>query len=95
MKSFRLLLIALFLAVQVFSTLHMAHHGYAKHEHHGQVCAAYYYSEQAKSADVPAAILLPTPVFMETAPKGFLPAFLAWRGYEGARPRAPPAFLLS
>jgi hypothetical protein len=93
-KPFRFLLVALFLGMQMFSLLHMAHHGFAKHEHQGQICSAWYFSEQSKSADVPVLAVAPAPVFAKIGPKTFLPAFLIRSAFEGARSRAPPAFLL-
>src|SRR5687767_12963928 len=94
-RQFGFLLVALFFGMQVLSLLHMAGHGFQKHQHHGQLCDIYLYSEQAKSVDTASPILLSEPSFTEVRLPSLTPVFLSKEIFKGAAPRAPPAFSFS
>jgi hypothetical protein len=91
-RKLSLFLIVSFLSVQMFSTLHMAGHGFEKHEHNGQVCNVYLHCEHSKLGAPPAAAVLPMPehfTFTVLLPK--LP-LIGLVSYDTSLARAPPLF---
>ena len=88
-------LTALFLAAQILSLLHMAEHGFEKHEHDGQICGVYLHSEHTKNADAAKPAIVPTIVFTEASLHFFSPVLLSKDILSGVSTRGPPTFILS
>ncbi|MDG1287444.1 MAG: hypothetical protein P8P30_07745 [Rickettsiales bacterium] len=89
-KKLSLFLILSFLAVQVFSTLHMVDYGLEKHEHNGQICDIYLHFEQSKSSTPAAQVSLALASY--TSFVVILPevSVIQLQRYPAASPRAPP-----
>lgn len=94
-KKFFYILIAVFLAVQTFSVLHMAEHGYKKHEHHGHLCSVVSFSEQNYSTDLPPAVVVPLPIASAVVFSLFAIFSVSEEDAGDTWPRAPPVFSLS
>jgi len=90
-KKFFYILVAVFLAVQTFSVLHMAEHGYKKHEHHGHLCSVFTYNEQNNFIELPPAVALPLPIAVAVVLSAFVDSSVIEEGAENTWPRAPPA----
>jgi hypothetical protein len=91
-KKLGLLIALLFLSVQVFSTLHMAEHGFAEHKHNGHICDIYLHCEHAKYSTPGAAISLQPPqhvTFTIALPEL---TFARSEAHSASSPRAPPVF---
>jgi len=91
-RKLGIFLIISFLGMQMFSTLHMAEHGFDEHEHNGHVCQIYLHCEHSKYSTSGAAITLQTPeyfIFTITLPELL---FVRSQSYGVASPRAPPLF---
>lgn len=87
------LLIALFLAAQMLSLLHLAAHGFEKHEHNGQTCEVCLHNEQTQYADAATPAVLPTLVLAEIRRCIFASVLLNKGILGGVSTRGPPAFL--
>lgn len=94
-RNFGLILAVMFLAMQVFSLLHMAGHGFAKHMHNGHLCEICIIGEQKNIAGtVPQYVIEPLDYILT---KNFLfqaTIYLVKKEVVAA-PRAPPVILLS
>lgn len=53
-KKLLFIFIALFLSIQIYSSMHMAQHGFEEHKHHGYICNIYLSYQSHKFADIPA-----------------------------------------
>lgn len=51
LKKLSFILIFSLLAVQTLSPLHMAQHGFDKHEHNGKLCDIYFHSKHQQYTD--------------------------------------------
>ena len=92
-KRSSLLLIAVFLAVQVLSILHVSAFGFEQHKHNGHLCEIFLHSEKTKYADMPASISLPIIPVSEVRLQNFTSVILSKQIYKGAFARAPPSSL--
>lgn len=90
--NFSLLIAAIVLAMQTYAGLHMAEHGFAKHQHHGKICSVFLLAEQGKHGDSFAAPI-PLPVSSITvADVSFTIQLATFQRWTTASPRAPPLF---
>jgi len=92
-KKLGLFLAFIFLGVQVFSTLHMAEHGFAKHEHNGHACDVYLHSIDTKYGTPSEAVAVQFPEFFTFTIA--LPERTVFRSESyrtSSSPRAPPLF---
>lgn len=85
-------LIAVFFAMQMLSSLHMAGYGFAEHKHHGHLCDIYVYSEQSKSADTVAAPVLTLPDVIALGMPESVSHVAESQHYGVPAARAPPVF---
>lgn len=91
-RKFCYILLSIFLAMQIFSVLHMAEHGFKKHEHNGHLCSVYMHSEQSHAASLPTPPApLPLPVADATGPLADALVLVSADKAGGNRQRAPPA----
>ena len=91
-RKFGLFLIVILLSVQMFSFAHMAEHDFEEHEHNGQVCDIYLFSEHTKYTDSVTSAVTQTldyVVFQVDLPKQ---AIVRLATYSTSAPRAPPVF---
>ena len=91
-KTLSLLLIISFLGVQMLSHLHMAEHGFEKHEHDGHICDIYLHAEHTQYHTPGAATVLHVPEYAATAVTITGPHVVHSERYGVASPRAPPHF---
>ncbi len=90
-KKSSLVLIFSLVVVQAFSMLHMAEHGFEKHEHQGQICDIYLYHQYQQQLDNNFWIL----VLQEQGYVAFIcqqqvNSFIAFYQISMTQPRAPP-----
>jgi hypothetical protein len=90
-KTSSLFLTTLFLAVQMLTLLHMAGHGFAKHNHNGHVCGIYLLGEKTKSVDISPPAAMPAQVFITVKRQSFTSIFLSCDVLKVAPVRGPPA----
>jgi len=94
-RKLGLTLSIIFLSVQLFALLHMAEHGFIKHEHKGHTCSVYLSTEQSKYSTTENPISLPSRNLVEcsfTFPVQTPPCCTI---SPTPSTRAPPFFLLS
>jgi hypothetical protein len=94
-KKFSYALIAVFLAIQIFSAMHMAEHGFQKHDHNGHLCSIFTYSEQSHSTNLPTLFALNLPVSDIVAQPVNAPLLIRDVQEGNTWPRAPPASSIS
>ena len=92
LKRLSLFLIVSFLAAQTFSLVHMAYHGFKKHEHNGRICEIYQHCEHAKYTEPGVLLSVHAPHYVYHTQ--WLPEtqFITLAQYRVSYPRAPPSF---
>jgi len=83
------------LSVQLLALLHMAEHGFTKHEHNGHACSIYLSTEQSKYCAAENPISLPHYDFIHYSITFPAPTLPYPQITHFSFTRAPPAFLLS
>lgn len=92
-KKLSFILIFSLLAVQMFSTLHMAEHGFEEHEHQGHVCDVYLYSQHQQQADhIPLPLITEQIEYVSFTYFSFIRSNLISYEESTVNSRAPPVF---
>jgi len=89
-RKLSLFLIVSLLSVQMFSFAHMAEHNFEKHEHNGQICDLYLFSEHTKYSGADNVTALTVPVHESFNISIFDQPYLALQQRGQVHPRAPP-----
>lgn len=91
-RKLSLFLAISFFTVQMLATLHMAEHGFEKHEHNGQTCDVYLHCEHTKYSSPSEGIAVQLPEYFAFTIALPELTFVRSKTYVVASPRAPPLF---